>query len=153
MIEKSCGTIPYTVKDGTIYYLLVKALDDGYCGFPKGHVQTNETEIETAIRETLEETSVSVNIISDIHYDIFYQMDNGNQKTVVYFLAEFKDQVPKRNNDFEDFDYFILPFDEAHQYLTFENTRQLLKMANDFLTSTAKQGLLLREKGDRVSGG
>ena len=37
MLEKSCGTIPYTINNGTIHYLLVKAKDDGYCGFPKGH--------------------------------------------------------------------------------------------------------------------
>jgi len=49
MIEKSCGTIPYTINNGTIYYLLVKAKDDGYCGFPKGHVEANEflTDAET----------------------------------------------------------------------------------------------------------
>ena len=35
MLEKSCRTIPYTINNGTIYYLLEKARDDGYCGFPK----------------------------------------------------------------------------------------------------------------------
>ncbi len=44
MIEKSCGTIPYTIKDGTIYYLLLKALDDGYCGFPKGHIDLEKAK-------------------------------------------------------------------------------------------------------------
>ena len=49
MLEKSCGTIPYTINNGTIHYLLVKAKDDGYCGFPKGHVEANEflTDAET----------------------------------------------------------------------------------------------------------
>ena len=101
MIEKSCGTIPYTINNGTVYYLLVKAKDDGYCGFPKGHVEANESEEETAFRETLEETSVNVQINNIFRYEISYQMDKGNTKTVVYFLANFQNQTPKRNKDFE----------------------------------------------------
>ena len=113
MVEKSCGTIPYTIEDGTIYYLLVKAKDDGYCGFPKGHVEVAESEVETALRETLEETSVTVSIDSGFRYEIPYPMNNGNTKTVVYFLANFQNEQPKRNNEFEDFIYLILPFEKA----------------------------------------
>ena len=102
MLEKSCGTIPYTIKNGTVCYLLVKAKDDGYCGFPKGHVEKNESEEETALRETLEETSIHTQINSAFRYEISYQMGNGNTKTVVYFLAKFQNQTPKRNKDFED---------------------------------------------------
>ena len=134
MLEKSCGTIPYTINNGTIHYLLVKAKDDGYCGFPKGHVEANESEEETSLRESLEETSVNVQINRDFRYEISYQMDNGNIKTVIYFLANFKNQTPKRNNDFEDFEYLLLSFDLALQELTFENTKQMLKKANDFLS-------------------
>ena len=57
MVEKSCGTIPHTLIDGNIYYLLVKAKDDGYCGFPKGHVEKGEGEIQTAYRELTFESS------------------------------------------------------------------------------------------------
>ena len=153
MVEKSCGTIPYTIKDGIIYYLLVKSKCGGYCGFPKGHVEEGESELETAFRETLEETSLNVNINRDFRYKISYKMNNGNQKTVVYFLARFQDEHPNRNNDFEEFDYLILPFDKAYQELTFENAKNMLKTANDFLTTPANSSLLLWEKGDRVSGG
>ena len=143
MLEKSCGTIPYTINNGTIHYLLVKAKDDGYCGFPKGHVEADESEEETALRETLEETSVNVQINRDFRYVISYQMDNGNTKTVIYFLANFKNQTPKRNNDFEDFEYLLLPFDRALQEVTFENARQMLKKANDFLTDAAPKASLV----------
>ena len=137
------GTIPYTINNGTIHYLLVKAKDDGYCGFPKGHVEANESEEETALRETLEETSVSVQINRDFRYEISYKMDNGNTKTVIYFLANFKNQTPKRNNDFEDFEYLLLPFDRALQEVTFESSRQMLRKANDFLTDAAPKASLV----------
>ena len=139
MLEKSCGTIPYTVKNGTIYYLLIKAKDDGYCGFPKGHVEANESEEETALRETLEETSIHVQINSAFRYEMSYQMEKGNTKTVVYFLAKFQNQTPKRNEYFEDFEYLILPFKKAHRQLTFENAKQMLKEANDFLMVAVPQ--------------
>ena len=29
-MEKSCGTIPYTVKEGDIYYLIIKAKNHGH---------------------------------------------------------------------------------------------------------------------------
>ena len=140
MIEKSCGTIPYTINNGTIYYLLVKAKDDGYCGFPKGHIEANEKEEETALRETLEETSVQVQINKDFRYEISYQLDNGNTKTVIYFLANFKNQTPKRNRNFE---YLLLPFDRAIQELTFENARQMLRKANEFLTDAETKAFFL----------
>ena len=133
MVEKSCGTIPYTLRNGTVYYLLIKSKDDGYCGFPKGHVESDESEEETAIRETLEETSICVLINSLFRYEISYQMNNGNEKMVVYYLANFKHQSPKRNKDFEDFEYLLLSFNEAYRELTFENTKKMLQSANDFL--------------------
>ena len=123
--------------------MLIKAKDDGYCGFPKGHVEADESEEETALRETLEETSVNVQINRDFRYEISYQMGNGSTKTVIYFLANFKNQTPKRNNDFEDFEYLLFPFNLARQELTFENTKQMLRKANDFLTDAAPKASLV----------
>ncbi|MGM9681837.1 MAG: hypothetical protein ACI3XR_10080 [Eubacteriales bacterium] len=54
-------------------------------------------------------------------------MDNGDTKTVEYLGAKFQNQRPKRNNDFEDFEYLMLPFEEAYQNLTFENAKQMPK--------------------------
>ncbi len=134
--ERSCGTLPYTIKNGVIHYLLIRSKSTGDCGFPKGHIEVGESEIETAVRETWEETSIRVNVNGSVRYEISYQMGNGNLKTVVYFPAHFCDEEPRRNNDFEDFDYLILPFDKAYEALTFENTKQMLKATNEFLKSS-----------------
>lgn len=142
MIEKSCGTIPYTINNGKIYYLLVKSKNN-ICGFPKGHVEANETEEETALRETWEETSLKVKIKMHFRHEMSYEMNNGNIKIVVYFLANFQNQTPKRNNNFENFKYLLLPLDLALQELTFENTRQMLKVANDFLTDVEHKASLV----------
>lgn len=133
MKEKSCGTIPYTVDNGVVRYLLIKNKRGGACGFPKGHVEDGESEIETALRETVEETSVTPVINSDFRYEMSYKMGNGNYKTVVYFLGEFHGMTPRRNGSFEDFDYLILPYDEARRRLTFDNAKAMLDEANSFL--------------------
>ena len=52
----------YIFESGNIKYLLVRNLSGVY-GFPKGHVEDNETEEETAIREVFEETGVKVTLI------------------------------------------------------------------------------------------
>jgi 8-oxo-dGTP pyrophosphatase MutT (NUDIX family) len=134
--ERSCGTMPYTLKNGVIHYLLIKSKSNGDCGFPKGHIEAGESETETAVRETWEETSLRMDADGRFRYEISYRMSNGNLKTVVYFPARSCDEEPRRNNDFEDFDYLVLPFDKAYEALTFENTKQMLKSANEFLKSS-----------------
>ena len=135
MLEKSCGTVLYTVENGTIRYLLIKARDDGYCGFPKGHVECGETEEETALRETWEETSIKAKIVTDFRAQVEYEMSNGNRKTVVYFLAEYSGQTAQHNKGFEDTDYLLLPFEDAYRELTYDNTKQILTDADECIKS------------------
>lgn len=132
MKEKSCGTVLYTVKDNVIHYLLIKATDT-YCGFPKGHVEAGESEHETALRETWEETSIRAEIVGDFRREVTYRMKNGNQKTVVYFLARFFDQKAAHNKGFESLHYVLLPLAEAQKALTFDNTKEILAEAEKYI--------------------
>ena len=86
MTERSCGTIPYTVRGGKLFYLLVKAKDDGPCGFPKGHVEDGESEIETALRETLEETSLRPIISDSFRYEISYELKKDEKHSFFRFF-------------------------------------------------------------------
>ncbi len=139
MTEKSCGTIPYTIVDGVILYLLIRSKITGLCSFPKGHTETGENETDTALRETLEETSLRVNIDSKVRFEISYALSNGNTKTVVYFPARFSNQSPKRNGSFEDYDYMLLPYNDAYTSLSYGNLRQILSATNDILTEQNKK--------------
>ena len=60
MLERSCGAVVYTERDGQRRYVLVKG---GYVGLPKGHMEKGESERETAVREIREETCVSTQIV------------------------------------------------------------------------------------------
>ena len=70
--EKACGCI--IINDNKV---LMVYQNNGLVGFPKGHVENNETEEETAIRETKEETNLDVSINKDLRFETNYIV-NGN---------------------------------------------------------------------------
>ena len=57
--EKSCGAIIVRKNDDTFETLLIKMVK-GHWSFPKGHVENDETEVETALREIKEETNLDI---------------------------------------------------------------------------------------------
>ncbi len=130
--EKSCGIVPYTGREKEILYLLIKA-EKGDCGFPKGHVEIGESELETALRETWEEASLQPVVCAGFRYETSYCKPNGNEKTAVYFLGDFGNQTPCQNEGFEKFEFLLLPFDKACRALTFENMKDLLARADKYL--------------------
>ena len=58
--EKSCGAVVYKKEEEKIYFL-IEEMKAGHYSIPKGHVENNETEIETALREIKEETNLDSN--------------------------------------------------------------------------------------------
>ena len=80
--EKSCGIMVF--NDDKV--LLVHQTK-GHWSFPKGHVENNETEYETAIRETKEETNIDAKIISDFRQVISYSPKINTIKDVVFFIG------------------------------------------------------------------
>ena len=87
--EKSCGAVLFTVEKGIRKFLLVES---NYFGLPKGHIEENETEQETALREIKEETGVDAKIIPGFRETVNYRLPNGNVKEVVFFIAEYAPQ-------------------------------------------------------------
>lgn len=91
MMEYSCGAILFTHEEGVRKYVLVMEASGSY-GFPKGHVEGNETSIETATREIYEETGITPEFIPGIKRTIRYKLANKNEKEVTLFAAKYKDQ-------------------------------------------------------------
>ena len=60
----------------------------GHISFPKGHVEGNETEEETAIREVKEETGIDIEITSNKKYYVQYENDNNSIEKVTYFIGK-----------------------------------------------------------------
>lgn len=121
--EKSCGCI---VFDGN-KILLVKQTQ-GHWGIPKGHVEENETEHETAIREVKEETNIDVEIEGEGRYTENYVTDKGVQKEVVYFIArKVGGSVAAQEAEIKEIEW--LNPREALERVTYDDTRSLLKKA------------------------
>lgn len=140
MTEKSCGTVLFTVKDGVVHYLLIKSKNmsgRSTVGFPKGHVEEGESETETALRETWEETSIRAKIVHGFRRETEYRIHGGRLKRVVYFTASYDGEEPSRNGEFESFEYLSLPFEEAHAALSFSNMKKILIAADRFIKSKA----------------
>ena len=57
--EVSCGGVVFNRRNDEILYVIVQSLE-GYYGFPKGHMENNETEEQTAVRGIYEETGLKV---------------------------------------------------------------------------------------------
>ncbi len=132
-MEISCGTILHTIINGSVHYVLLRA-DDGYCGFPKGHMEIGESEKETALRETWEETSIHAEIIDGFRVEEEYLIKNKVKKKVIYFSASYFGQTPMHNPGFEKRELLVLPYEEAYKALTFESAKDILTRANDFLS-------------------
>ena len=68
---KSCGFVAYKRIENINHYLIIQSLN-GDVGFPKGHMESGESELETAIRELKEETGVDVKVIQGFRRQIEY---------------------------------------------------------------------------------
>ena len=84
--EKSCGAVIFRQEDGGRYYLVLKSTQ-GHWTLCKGHVEGDETERETAIREIREETGLAVGFVDGFREVIAYSPRPGVTKDVVFFLA------------------------------------------------------------------
>mgnify|MGYP002856821633 CR=1 FL=1 len=125
--EKSCGAI---IFDGDKILILQQAA--GHWGFPKGHVEDGETEIETAIREIKEETNLDVEINDEYRYSETYSPAEGVEKDVIYFIAKkIGGEIKPQEEEVQKIEW--LTYEEAIERLTFDNSKELLKNAwNDY---------------------
>lgn len=132
---KSCGFIVFTVLSGERRYLIIKS-HNGDVGFPKGHVEEGESEIETALRELMEETGVDVRVIDGFRRRLEYELPDtpDAMKEVVYFLGECLRPEALTPQESEVAEATFLPFADAVRLLTFDQTKRLLFEAEEFIT-------------------
>lgn len=128
--EKSCGAVVFTRINNEIRYVLVQS-KSGSWGFPKGHMEGEETEEETAIREIREETGLSPTLIPGFSESDTYRLPGRRnvEKTVTYFLAEYKNQkvVHQRR---ELMAAKLMPFASACSAVRFPRLKEILQKAD-----------------------
>ena len=132
---KSCGFVAFKQIENKNYYLIIKSLN-GDVGFPKGHVEAEESELQTAIRELKEETGVEVEAIPGFRQQIEYPLTRIPDaiKQSVYFLGRCtSDNVICQESEIAEAGF--VSYEEALKMLTFEETKNILRDAELFIHS------------------
>ncbi len=143
--EKSAGAVVFRLENNQRFYLLLH-YTGGHWDFPKGNIEKGETEEQTTKREIQEETGITDTIIAhDFKEKIkyFYRRE-GQQivKEVIYFLAETK--IIDVKVSFEHVGFEWLPFGGALEKITFKNSKEVLKKAEEFLSGSKGLGKFLK---------
>lgn len=124
--EKSCGAI--VIDNGRV--LIVKQ-NNGFYGFPKGHMDDGEREEDTALREVKEETNIDIAVNNKYRYVSSYYIRENILKEVVFFLGRPKTMdLVAEEKEIEE--VLWMPYDEALKILTYDDSKELLtRLLND----------------------
>ena len=133
-MERSCGAIVYTKRNGQILFVIVQEQAGAY-SFPKGHMEGDETEAETARREVFEEIGLQPVFLEGFRETDEYDLVEkpGARKRVVYFLAEYGDE-PLSSRPGEIQRISLLPYEQALRCFEHEGSRRVLHAAHQFIT-------------------
>ena len=131
--EKSCGAVVFTRQNGETRFVIVQEMAGAY-SFPKGHMEGNETEEETARREVFEEIGLRPQFLDGFRETDEYDLREkpGTRKQVTYFLAEYGDE-PLTPRPGEIRGIHLLTYEEAMGLFEYAGTRRVLTAAKDYL--------------------
>lgn len=135
VLEKSCGAVVYRERNGIREYLLIRH-NGGHWSFPKGHVENDETEVQTAMREIQEETGLTTAINTDFRQVVTYTPKSGVIKDVVFFIASVTGGTEQAQEE-EIAQLAWLPYKAACDTVTFPTDTHVLENAEDFLLKKA----------------
>jgi 8-oxo-dGTP pyrophosphatase MutT (NUDIX family) len=141
--EFSAGAIIFRKEKTKFLFLLIYSRRNKIWGFPKGHLEPNESEKEAALREIEEETGLrQVEFIPDFREETVYNTISKRppfagqviEKHAVYFLAQNKSsEITVDKEEIADFRWLSLS--RAEDTLELDNLRFLLKKAAQFIRS------------------
>jgi 8-oxo-dGTP pyrophosphatase MutT (NUDIX family) len=137
--EKSCGAVIFKLNGHRKYLLL--HYEGGHWDFVKGHVEKNESEKETVLRETEEEVGIKeLTFIEGYRKPISYYYKRAGKtvyKEVVFYLLETKTEAVRLSREHVGFDW--LSYDNAYARLTYKNAKDTIEKAHLFLDSLQSQ--------------
>jgi 8-oxo-dGTP pyrophosphatase MutT (NUDIX family) len=133
--EISAGAVLYLNDEGPEIKYLILNYSYGHWDFPKGNIEEGETELDTVFREIAEETGITdIQIIQGFRQQISYKYRKKSKlvnKSVIYYLAETKSKQVVLSFEHNNFGWYT--FDQALVKLSFENSKKVLRSANQVL--------------------
>lgn len=132
------GTIPFLIDPASNQpqYLLIHH-QKGHWDFTKGHKEGDESDIQTALRETIEETQLEIKKLFEkpqFFEKYTFSQPSGEtiDKTVTFFLAEAANNKIVVQPE-EVIEYAWLGYEEASEKITFKAGKEVLKEAHQYL--------------------
>ena len=126
--EKSYGIVVINEKRE---FLLIKHRNGGHWDFPKGHKNLEESNQETALREVREETGLDVRLIDGFKEKSKYSPELGINKTVTVYFGFSMGRVTIQEEEILEF--IFLAYENALEKITFHQSKEILKMAKNFM--------------------
>ncbi len=138
MEERSAGAVLFRDEEQRLYLLL--HYQAKHWDFPKGNIEKGEEELDTVRREVREESGIDdIEFIDGFKMISEYYYKRANRlihKQVVFYLAKTEQKEVRLSH--EHIDYAWLPYGEALDRLTFENSKRILQKAEEFLSKNFK---------------
>ena len=143
--ERAAGFVLFRTSQHQRQYLLLRHRTGGHWAFPKGRLEPGEVEIDAAMREVIEETSIDqLHAIPGFRETSSYHVQRDGQrmsKTVTYHLAETTQADVSLSTEHTDFQW--LAFEDAVSVLTYDECRRILSKAHRLLAALTER----REQG------
>jgi bis(5'-nucleosidyl)-tetraphosphatase len=140
--EKSCGAVIFKANGKRKYLLL--HYEGGHWDFVKGHVERNESERQTVLRETREETGlIELTFLEGYREPINYYYKRAGEtvyKEVVFYLLESKTDSIRLSREHVGFVW--MSYDGARERLTYKNAKETLRKAHEYLEKLQAQALI-----------
>ncbi len=131
----ACGFVLVRDRKGVIEYLSLTNAKRDEPGLPKGHADAGETEMETALRETYEETALDdLKVLGDFRRTLRYKAKRTGKtydKRVVYFAARARSGKIELSKEHSQ--YAWLPLGAMLDTMPHANLRRVIRDAALFL--------------------
>ncbi|OEG71870.1 hypothetical protein ATZ36_12190 [Candidatus Endomicrobiellum trichonymphae] len=139
--EFSFGAVIYKMKNDNPLFLLVNSKRSGIWGFPKGHIENGESEIETARREIFEETGIkNIEFIKNFRQEDVYIINGAASRTderqvekhSIYFLASaLEDALDFDKNEILELKWANI--NQAQDLLSFANQKKIINSSYNLI--------------------
>jgi 8-oxo-dGTP pyrophosphatase MutT (NUDIX family) len=138
--EYSSGGVVYrAIANGYEFAAVHRARHTDW-SLPKGHIEAGESREEAALREVKEETGLDARIVAPIAEVVyFYRRGRGPEsvlihKTVYHYLLEAL-TYDFGGPNWEVSEYRWVSMSEAQDVLSYENDREVVRKAGEFLAA------------------